>query len=94
MSYYYRHNFSFSYHGLQRAKERLKLKDKKDYEVKEICLDHIRNSTKSFHDSRYNYISASNTNIYFVVEKNSNLIVTVTEISAEKQWKMYGGSSW
>ncbi|MDP4040762.1 hypothetical protein [Mycoplasma mycoides] len=90
MSYYYRHNFSFSYHGLQRAKERLKLKDKKDYEVKEICLEHIRNSTKSFMSGNEIYISASNTNIFFVVNKQNNLIITVTEISAEKQLRMYG----
>ncbi|AEM68812.1 hypothetical protein [Mycoplasma putrefaciens] len=94
MSYYYKHNFSFTYHGLQRAKERLKLQDKQDYEVKELCLKHIQSSTKSFESGSVLYISASNTNIFFVIDKKANLIITVTEISPAKQLKIFGGSSW
>ncbi|WP_026389791.1 hypothetical protein [[Acholeplasma] multilocale] len=85
MSYYYKHNYNFSYHGLQRCRERLNLKDAADYEVKAAVMEHIRKSTKSFEIGREIYISASNTDIYFIIDKTSNLIITATKVSAEKQ---------
>ncbi|WP_027063227.1 hypothetical protein [Mesoplasma seiffertii] len=85
MSFYYKHNYVFSDHGLQRCRERLNLKSAPDYEVKEAVIKHIQNSTRSFEAGNEIYISASNTQIYFIIDRRSNLIITATKISAEKQ---------
>lgn len=91
MSYYYKSNISYSSHALQRAKERLNLKEKKDWEVKEQVKKHIQASTKSFDKGYTTYVSASNTDIYFVIDVRTNTIITVTKISPEKMLTLLGG---
>ncbi|ASZ09036.1 hypothetical protein CK556_01525 [Mesoplasma chauliocola] len=91
MSYYYKPSMGYSVHALQRARERLNLKDKADWEVKESIKNHIHNSTKTFRINGMLYLSASNTNIFFVINESSNTLVTVTLVSAEKQLRLMGG---
>ncbi|ATZ21497.1 hypothetical protein [Mesoplasma tabanidae] len=91
MSYYYKPSMGYSVHALQRAKERLKLQNKQDWEVKEAIKNHIFNSTKTFKINGMLYLSASNTNIFFVINESSNTLVTVTLVSAEKQLRLMGG---
>lgn len=88
MSYYYKHNYQFSAHGIQRCRERLNLKGKDDFEVRDTVIKLIKKSNHSFETSRDLYLSAGNSNIYFVINKESNLIITATPVSAEKQWTM------
>ncbi|AVP49128.1 hypothetical protein [Williamsoniiplasma luminosum] len=91
MSYYYKHNYSFSYHGMQRVKERLNMKDVEDFKVKDEVMRLIKLSNSQF-ETRYDlYISAGNSQLYFVINKESNLIVTCTKVSVEKQLELMGG---
>ncbi|ATZ18763.1 hypothetical protein ESOMN_v1c03810 [Williamsoniiplasma somnilux] len=88
MGYYFKHDYNFSYHGIQRCKERLNLKDKTDFEVKDEVMKLIKKSTKSFETEYEIYLSAGNTDLYFVINKSSKLIITATNISVEKQLRM------
>ncbi|ATZ17325.1 hypothetical protein ELUMI_v1c06030 [Williamsoniiplasma luminosum] len=91
MSYYYKHNYSFSYHGMQRVKERLNMKGVEDFKVKDEVMRLIKLSNSQF-ETRYDlYISAGNSQLYFVINKESNLIVTCTKVSVEKQLELMGG---
>ncbi|WP_031542833.1 hypothetical protein [Mesoplasma photuris] len=94
MSYYYKHNVKFSHHGLQRIRERLNMKDVEEFKVKEEVLKHIKYSTRSFEVGNNEYIRASNTDVYFVVDKNSRLIITATKISAEKELSLLSRGGW
>ncbi|ATZ16359.1 hypothetical protein JN01_0600 [Entomoplasma freundtii] len=86
MSYYFKHSYGFTDHGLQRCRERLKLTGLPDYEVKEKIMDLIKNSNYSF-ESKYDlYIRAgSKGQLYFVISKDSNVIITCSPVSPEKQ---------
>ena len=86
MSYYQKDNHVFSYHGLQRCKERLGLKDIDDFQVHQEVMKLIRNSSHFFETKNEIYIAAGNTKqLYFVINKTNNLIITCTKISVEKQ---------
>jgi hypothetical protein len=89
MSYYSQQRYNFSTHGLQRCRQRLKLKDKKEYEVKEKVYQLIKESIFQFETNRDLYISAGkNTKLYFVINKENNLIITCSPISIEKQMQL------
>lgn len=88
MSYYYKHDYNFSYHGLQRCKERLRLKDVEDFKVKEIVMTLIKQSTHSFETNNEIYIKAGKSHNYFIINKTSNLIITCTQVSIEKQFSL------
>lgn len=91
MSYYFKPSYNFTAHGLQRCKERLNLKDKMDYEVKEKVFELIRNSNHSFETYSDIYIRAgSKGQLYFVINKNSNVIITCSPISPAKQLSLMG----
>ncbi|AHI53891.1 hypothetical protein SSABA_v1c04840 [Spiroplasma sabaudiense Ar-1343] len=85
MSYYFKHNYSFSDHGLQRASERLRLKDMDFFSVKEHCMKLIDNSLYQFETSRHIYIKVAKSELFFVVNKLNNLVVTVTKMSVSRQ---------
>ncbi|AHI52924.1 hypothetical protein [Spiroplasma culicicola] len=86
MGYYYRHEFKFSTHAIQRIKQRLNLGDEKDeFKLKEIVLDLIEKSTEMFETSKNIYIHTKKANLYFVITKPDKVIVTATPISAIKQ---------
>jgi hypothetical protein len=88
MSYYQRSYYSFTDHGLQRCKERLKLQDLDDYQVHNEVFRLIKESTHKFETRQHIYIAAGNTRNYFVIDKFNNVIITCTPISAEKQMKL------
>ncbi|PPE05147.1 hypothetical protein [Williamsoniiplasma lucivorax] len=90
MSYYYKHDYNFSYHGMQRVKQRLNMKDVEDFKVKDEVIKLIKFSTNQFETEKELYISAGNTQLFFVINKQSNLIVTCTKVSVERQWKLMG----
>ncbi|WP_338973067.1 hypothetical protein [Spiroplasma endosymbiont of Panorpa germanica] len=85
MSYYFKHNYVFSDHGLQRACERLKLNRENTFEAKEHCMKLIDKSTYEFETSNHIYIKIAKTELFFVVNKTNNLIITVTQMSVSKQ---------
>jgi len=88
MSYYQRSHYTFTAHGLQRCKERLKLQGLDDYQVHSEVLKLIKASTHNFEAGQYLYIAAGNTRNYFVIDKLNNVIITCTPVSAEKQMKL------
>lgn len=85
MSYYFRYEFKFSDHSIQRIKQRLNLKDTEDFILKEKVLDMIENSQSSFQTTNHLYIHTTKSNIYFVVKIPEKLIITATPISITKQ---------
>ncbi|QGS51956.1 hypothetical protein [Spiroplasma tabanidicola] len=88
MSYYYRHEFKFSDHGLQRIKQRLNLSESNEWEIKEKVLDMIENSTRNFETNDTIYIYTGKGNIFFVIAKREKLIITTTPISPERELKL------
>ncbi|AXK51166.1 hypothetical protein [Spiroplasma alleghenense] len=85
MSYYFKHNYVFTDHGLQRACERLNLNKENMFEAKEHCMKLIDKSTYEFHTTNHIYIRVGKTEIFFVINKLQNLIITVTKMSVAKQ---------
>ncbi|QEH61890.1 hypothetical protein SCHIN_v1c06930 [Spiroplasma chinense] len=85
MGYYYRHEFKFSDHALQRIRQRLNLGNEEEYLLKEKVLTMIEKSTQMFETSNHIYIHTRKNDIYFVIKKPEKLIVTATPISATKQ---------
>ncbi|AHF61407.1 hypothetical protein P344_06155 [Spiroplasma mirum ATCC 29335] len=87
MGYYYQHNFNFSYHSLQRIKERIAaFKTVDEWIIKEKIIKMIDNSTDRIETTRNFYIKLDNfkNNLYVVINKHNNLIVTVTLMSPQK----------
>ncbi|AGR42162.1 hypothetical protein [Spiroplasma diminutum] len=85
MSYYYKHEYGFSTHSIQRIRQRLKLADEEEFKLKDKILKMIEKSTLSFETSKHIYIKTSKTDIYFVIDKFQKVIITATPISAAKQ---------
>lgn len=84
MSYYYRNPYQFSYHGVTRIRSRLKLQDLNDTQVREKCLKLISESRNIEETRSYKYIRVNKTNLYFVIKKDTNLILTISPISPTK----------
>jgi len=89
MSYYLKSKYNFSTHGLERCKERLKMKNEPEYKVKEKVYDLIKKSIHSFEDNGTIHIAAGNSDLYFVINKANNLIITCTKISVSKQMELF-----
>lgn len=88
MGYYYKHEYIFSCHGLQRCKERLKLKNLEDCKVKEKVLFFIKNSPLMFETKNDWYFQVQNTSFYIVVRKDNKLIITCSKVSVERQMSL------
>ncbi|ARU91565.1 hypothetical protein SCLARK_00960 [Spiroplasma clarkii] len=88
MGYYYRHEFKFSDHSIQRIKQRLNLGNSEEYLLKEKVLDMIEKSTKCFETSTHLYIHTKKQDIYFVIKLPEKLIITATPISIAKQLQL------
>ncbi|MBH8622446.1 MULTISPECIES: hypothetical protein [Spiroplasma] len=87
MSYYYQHKLGFSFHGLQRIRERIPLfKNENDWIIKDKIIKMIDNSSDRIETRSNLYIKLDDLegNLYVVVEKQQRLIVTVTQISPKK----------
>jgi len=89
MSYYYKSEYNFSDHALQRCKERLNMKNQSDSVVKKRVNELIKKSIRSFETKKEIYISAGNSDLFFVINKENNLIITCTKISVEKQLTLF-----
>ncbi|AOG60509.1 hypothetical protein SHELI_v1c05580 [Spiroplasma helicoides] len=85
MSYYYRHEFKFSTHAIQRIRQRLNLGNADEFKLKDKVLDIIENSTEMFETSKNIYIKTNKGNIFLVITKPDKLIITATPISPTKQ---------
>lgn len=87
MGYYYQHKLGFSFHGLQRIRERIPLfKNENDWIIKDKIIKMIDNSSDRIETRSNLYIKLDDLegNLYVVVEKQQRLIVTVTPMSPKK----------
>lgn len=84
MSYYFKSYYSFSDHALARAKERLKLKHLSDLEITNYCLKLIESSHEIHETKNYSYINVNQTNLFFVLSKNENLIITLSPFKPDR----------
>ncbi|MBE4704377.1 hypothetical protein [Spiroplasma platyhelix] len=84
MSYYYKNEYKFSDHALNRAKTRLNLKDLSDSEVINHCLKLIELSHEMHETKTCKYINVNKTNLYFVVDINENLIITLSPFKPDR----------
>jgi len=84
MSYYYRNPYQFSYHGIARIRARLNLEKLNDNEMREHCLKLINKAYDIEETKSYKYIKVNNTNLYFVIKKDNNLILTISPMSPTK----------
>ncbi|ATG97383.1 hypothetical protein [Mesoplasma lactucae] len=86
MSYYQRNSFHFTDHGLQRCRERLNLQGKDEWEVRDEVNRLMKESVHSFETKKDLYVSVGKSRTkYFVINKAGQCIITVTNVSAEKQ---------
>ncbi|ALD66444.1 hypothetical protein [Spiroplasma cantharicola] len=85
MSYYYKHEYGFSTHSIQRIRQRLRLKDEEEFKLKDKILKMIAKSIYSFETSKHIYIKTLKSEVYFVVDKIQKTIITATPISPTKQ---------
>ncbi len=84
MSYYFKSKYQFSDHGLLRIKERLNLKEINDLELKNYCIKLIEASHEIYDAKDEQYIKINGKNLYFVIKKDNNLIITLTPMKPEK----------
>lgn len=85
MSYYYKHGYNFTFHSMYRIKERLNMKKLEDWEAKEACIKLIDESKSNFQTNKHIYIQAGSKELFFVINKLSKVVLTVTPISVTKQ---------
>ena len=84
MSYYYRNPYQFSYHGVARIRNRLSLQKLNDFELRDYCLKLINEAYHIEETKSFKYIKINKTNLYFVIKKDVNIILTVSPMSATK----------
>ncbi|MCL8209681.1 hypothetical protein LT318_00229 [Spiroplasma sp. JKS002670] len=84
MSYYFKSKYQFSDHGLLRIKNRLKVKKMSDLELKSYCEELIDTSHEIDETKTFKYVKVNKTNLYFIINKIDNLIITLTPIKPEK----------
>ena len=87
MGYYYQHHLNFSFHCLQRIRQRIPIfKNENDWIIKEKIIKMIDNSSDRIETTQNLYIKLDDLkrDLYVVVEKKSRLIVTVTPMSPGK----------
>ncbi len=88
MSFYNQSYYQFSHHAIQRIKERLNIPKESELAVKNFIINQIKNSAYSFDQDQFTYVDISSGNkyrdFYVIIEKNNNLIITVTKMSGSK----------
>lgn len=84
MSYYARNKYQFSEHGLLRVRNRLKMKEMSDLELKSYCSKLIETSHEVYETEDFNYVKINKKELYFIIKKIDNLIITLTPIKPEK----------
>lgn len=84
MSYYAKSKYQFSDHGLFRIKNRLKMKAISDLELKNYCSRLIETSHDVYDTEDCIYVKINGKELYFVINKNNNLIVTLRPMKPEK----------
>lgn len=84
MSYYNFSPYSFSYHALDRIKDRLNLKNLNEWQIKDYCLKLIKESFDVVETKSFLYIKINKSNLYFVIKKEEKLILTISPMSASK----------
>ncbi|MDQ7983116.1 MAG: hypothetical protein REH79_02715 [Spiroplasma sp.] len=84
MSYYFKKKYKFSDHGFVRIKNRLKLKDKSDLEIINYCLSLIELSHEVYETKTLKYVKVNQTDLYFIINKFDNLIITLSPIKPGK----------
>lgn len=85
MSYYNTvSKYNFSNHALERAKTRLKLKYLTESQIIIHCSKLIELSYEIYEEVTFKYIKVNNTNLYFVVDKNENLVITLAPFKPER----------
>ncbi|WP_342269432.1 hypothetical protein [Spiroplasma endosymbiont of Aspidapion aeneum] len=82
--YYYKHNYVFTAHSLNRIRQRINLTNKEEFALKDEVIGLIESSVYNFESSNHLYIRYKNTNIFFVIDKLTNAIITATPISHTK----------
>ncbi|WP_339024820.1 hypothetical protein [Spiroplasma endosymbiont of Agriotes lineatus] len=84
MSYYLQSKYQFSHHVILRIKQRLNLKHLNAMKLKMHCLQLINESFYVVDIKDDIYVQINDSDLYFVVDKKSNLIKTITPISQER----------
>ncbi|MGL5268281.1 MAG: hypothetical protein ACRC8P_00705 [Spiroplasma sp.] len=84
MSYYYNRKYQFSHHALTRIKSRLQLNYLSDLEVINHCLELIALSHDIIETKTWKYVKINEKNLYFVIKKSDNLVLTLSPIKPEK----------
>lgn len=84
MSYYLKNKYNFSDHGLLRIKNRLKIKEINDLELRNYCSKLIESSYEIYETKTYKYVKINETDLYFIINKIDNLIITLTPIKPGK----------
>lgn len=84
MSYYYNRKYRFSHHGLLRIKSRLQLNELDDVKVINYCLELISLSHDIIETTSLKYVKINGKNLYFVINKSDNLILTLSPIKPDK----------
>ncbi len=88
MSFYNKSHYQFSNHAIQRIKERLTIPKDSELAVKNFVIRQIENSSYQFSGDKFLYVDISSGNKYrdffIVIDKNTNLIITVTKMSGSK----------
>lgn len=90
MSYYQKSKFTITTHALVRARQRLPdAKDKSDLILEYHLLNLLEQvGSPEFKDNYYDYYYLYQYDkklLYVVVNRNNNLVITVTKMSVEKQ---------
>ncbi|WP_339022308.1 hypothetical protein [Spiroplasma endosymbiont of Crioceris asparagi] len=85
MSYYEKNKYSISTHSFYRIKERLNMRSKTDLELNIFVNELINNSTDVIDTKKTLYVNTQINDVYLVIDKISNLVITATKISHEKQ---------
>jgi len=84
MSYYFRNPYQFSYHGVGRIRSRLKLQTLNDIQIRAYCLQLINASHEIIDTRNYQYIRVNKTNLYFIIKKDNNLILTISPMAPSR----------
>lgn len=84
MSFYYKSKYRFSYHALNRIRERLSLNHLNDLGLQSYCEKLINEASDVIITSKHKYVRINNIDLYFIIENNQNLVKTISPLSASK----------
>ncbi|MDE6473320.1 MAG: hypothetical protein K2K73_02795 [Ureaplasma sp.] len=87
MAYYNNYKFKLTAHAIERAKQRLDLKNKSNFEVEIWILNTLNNIYSHDFEDRYHYYYKvpNKYGFYFVVQKINMLVKTISKISDHKK---------